>query len=169
MLEGCRRGSPADQRDLYERFFPKVHGLATRIVGRQDADDMTQQSFLQVFRRMDLFRGDSQFDTWLYRLVVNECLQHLRRSKVACASLEFDPMDHRPGSDESSDNRELLDAALGRIEPELRTALVLREVEKLSYSEIAEVLSLPEGTVASRLSKARGLLRQNLIELGWEP
>lgn len=169
IVEGCQRGNSADQRTLYEAFFPKVHSLATRIVGRQEADDLTQQSFLQVFRRIGLFRGDSRFDTWLYRLVVNECLQYLRRRKATHASLEFEPMDHRSRDEESIDYREMLDMALARLDVDLRTLLVLREVEKLSYVEISEILSIAEGTVASRLNKARSLLKQHLIELGWEP
>ena len=78
-------------------------------------------------------------------------------------------MDHRSHPEEGSEFRETLDAALAKLDPDLRTAIVLREVEKLPYSEIAKVLSIPEGTVASRLSKARSLLKQHLIDLGWEP
>lgn len=168
-LYGCRNGDPADQRTLYELVLPKVYRLAARMVGQQDAEDLTQQSFLQVFRKISVFRGESQFDTWLYRLVVNECLQHLRRRKSNFSSLEFEPMDHRSNPEEGSEFREMLDAALAKLDPDLRTAIVLREVEKLPYSEIAKVLSIPEGTVASRLSKARSLLKQHLIDLGWEP
>lgn len=168
-LNGCRKGDPADQRMLYELVFRKVYRLAARMVGQQDAEDLTQQSFLQMFRKISVFRGESQFDTWLYKLVVNECLQHLRRRKSNCSSLEFEPMDHRSNPEQGFEFREMLDAALAKLDPDLRTAIVLREVEKLPYSEIAKVLSIPEGTVASRLSKARSLLKQHLINLGWEP
>ena len=78
-------------------------------------------------------------------------------------------MDHKPNHERDLDHKELMEHALARLEPELRSLFLLREVEKLSYAEIAAALQIPEGTVASRLSRARQLLKQYLIELGWEP
>ena len=78
-------------------------------------------------------------------------------------------MDLSPDSFVNVDDKELLEQGLGRLEPELRSAFLLREVEGLTYSEIAEALEIPEGTVGSRLNRARRELKQHLIELGWEP
>jgi RNA polymerase sigma-70 factor (ECF subfamily) len=141
-----------------------------RMVGLNDADDLLQQVFLQVFRSLSQFSGQSRFETWLYRVSVNESLQHLRKQRRRrWVSLEGDFMDRQPDQERDFDHKELMEHALARLEPELRSLFLLREVEKQSYAEIAAVMQIPEGTVASRLSRARQLLKQYLVELGWEP
>ena len=113
-----------------------------------------------------LGRGASQ----LYRVSVNESLQHLRKQRRRhWVSLEGDFMDRQTNHERDLDHKELMEHALARLDPELRSLFLLREVERQSYAEIAAALQIPEGTVASRLSRARQLLRQHLIELGWEP
>ncbi len=140
-----------------------------RIAGRQAADDVTQQVFLQVFHKMDQFAGHSKFETWLYRLAMNEALQHLRKERRwNHQPLMHEPMSEHTSEDEQSDDRDVLEQALSRLEPELRSLFVLREVERLSYREIAEAMGIPEGTVGSRLNRARRELQQHLADLGWE-
>lgn len=169
-VAGCQRGDRAAQRTLYELCRHQVYRLAARIVGEQDAADVTQQALLQVFRRIGQFAGRSSFDTWLYRLTTNEALQHLRRKKRWTGSdLPYEPMDEAPGHRRTVEQKELLEQALARIDPQLRAIFVLREVEELSYREIAESLDIPEGTVGSRLNRARHELQQHLQDLGWEP
>lgn len=105
-----------------------------------------------------------------YRVSVNESLQHLRRQRSRrSVSLESDIMDRKLDPVLDFDQKELMEYALSRLEPDLRSLFLLREVEKQSYAEIAVVLQIPEGTVASRLGRARQLLKQYLVELGWEP
>ena len=170
LVAASRRGSRAAQQRLYECCHQRVYRLLVRMVGRGDADDLLQQVFLQVFRTLRQFSGQSRFETWLYRVSVNESLQHLRKQRRRrWVSLEGDFMDHKPNHERDLDHKELMEHALARLEPELRSLFLLREVEKLSYAEIAAALQIPEGTVASRLSRARQLLKQYLIELGWEP
>ncbi len=170
VLAGCReRQRPAQQR-LYELCHQKIYRVMVRMVGLQDAPDMTQQAFMQVYRKIDQFAGQSKFETWLYRVAVNEALQHLRKkSRHKPQSLTHEPMSHHPSENERREVRELLDRALDRLEPELRSIFVLREAEDLSYGEIAVAMEIPEGTVGSRLNRARRELRQYLTELGWEP
>jgi len=137
------------------------------MVGRQEADDVVQQVFLQVLRKIDQFSGQSRLATWLYRVAVNECLQQLRRNgRQRVNPLMHDPVDRSAGSTQRSEHAELLDRSLQRLEPDLRAIFLLREVENLSYREIASALDVSEGTVASRLNRARRLLRQYLVELG---
>lgn len=170
LIAECCDGERAAQQRLYERCHQRVYRLAVRMVGVRDADDILQQVFLQVFRGLSQFRGQSRFETWLYRVTVNESLQHLRKQRRRpWSSLESDLMDHEPNQESEFDHKELLEQALARLEPELRSLFLLREVEKLSYAEIAGAMQMPEGTVASRLNRARQLLKQCLIELGWEP
>jgi RNA polymerase sigma-70 factor (ECF subfamily) len=126
--------------------------------------------FLQVFRKIDQFAGDSKFETWLYRLATNEALQHLRkRHRWDFQNLASEPVSHHRPESERGEHKELLDQALLKVEPELRAIFVLREVEGLAYREIAEAVQIPEGTVGSRLNRARRELQQHLTDLGWEP
>ena len=141
-----------------------------RIVGEQDAADVAQQAFLQMFRKLDQFNGQARFETWLYRLAVNESLQHLRRRRRWTAQpIEKEPVDRGHDDEARSEERELLEMALGQLDPELKSIFLLREIEELSYREIAQVLDVPEGTVGSRLNRARRELQRHLTNLGWEP
>ncbi len=156
LIEACGIGDRDAMQQVYERCSDRVYALMVRIVGRQDADDLTQQVFLQMFRKLDQFSGDSKFETWLYRVATNEALQHLRRRKrepVQSHIVEAttDDPDHLIASEEVK----LIEVALSRLEPELRAVLVLKEHEKLSYREIAESVGIPEGTVGSRLNRAK--------------
>ena len=169
LVEACLADERAASRALYERFARRARFVAARIVGEDEADDVVQNAFLQVFRRLHQFRRDSRFETWLYRLVVNEALQQRRRNRRwPAASLpprELPaPGDGRRGREE----RELLDLALQSLPEDLRLLFVLREVDELSYRELAEIAGIPEGTVASRLYRARVELRAKMVELGWE-
>lgn len=141
-----------------------------RMVGRQDAPDLTQQVFLQVYRSIANFKGHSSFATWLWRVAANEARQHLRRRKArpSVDVLQEPESPHRRHT-EIVEMRELLEQALQRIEPELRLLFLLRQKEELSYGELSTALELPEGTIASRLNRARHELRQHLLDLGWEP
>ncbi len=169
-VAACQRGDQVAQRRLYDASHQNVYRLMVRMVGLQDASDLTQQVFLQVFRKIGQYTGRAQFGTWIYRVAINEALQYLRRTKrTRLRILEQEPMDRSPDSYKNVGDKELLERALGRLDPELRSAFLLREVEGLSYKEIAEALQIPEGTVGSRLNRARRELKQHLIELGWEP
>jgi RNA polymerase sigma-70 factor (ECF subfamily) len=169
IVQDCQKGDHAAQRRLYEVSHQNVYRLMVRMVGLQDAADVTQQVFLQAFRKIGQFSARSQFGTWMYRVAVNEALQHLRRSKRSrLRTLEQEPMDRSSNRQENTDDKELLEQALALLEPELRSAFLLREVEGLSYSELADALEIPSGTVGSRLNRARRELKQHLIELGWE-
>ena len=170
VLAGCRAGECGARQRLYELCHTQVFRLMVRMAGLPDAEDLTQQVFLQVFRTIGQFAGHSKFETWLYRLAVNEALQHLRkRQRWRFQAITREPTsNHRP-EDERGEQRELLDQALARLEPELRSIFVVREVEGLSYHQIAEAADIPEGTVGSRLNRARRQLQQLLTDLGWEP
>lgn len=170
LIVACQRGDRDAQRRLYDKYQAGIFRLVVRMVGVQDAADVAQQVFLQAFRHLDQFAGRAKFDTWLHRLALNECWQHFRRERrTKYVVLDREPMDHAPGPERNANERDLLEQALARLEPELRAVFVLREMEGRRYNEIAQVLEINEGTVASRLSRARRLLRKYLIDLGWEP
>ncbi len=170
LVERCREGDPSAQRQLYEVCLPRIYRLAVQLVGAQDAADVTQTVFLQAFRRLDQFQGASKFETWLYRLAVNESLQFLRRrQRRRWLPLASEPEADRDRSRSALEARELLDMALSEIDPELRAIFLLREWEQMSYEEIAESLDIPAGTVGSRLNRARKQLQSVLTRLGWRP
>lgn len=168
IVVGCQRGDRVAQRHFYDLCQQNIFRLVARMVGLQEATDVTQQVFLQAFRSMGQFNGRSRIETWLYRLAVNESLQYLRRNRRwKYQTLDWEPMDDsHPGED--TERKEMLEQALARIAPELRSIFLLREVEGLSYQDIAEALQIPEGTVGSRLNRARRDLKQQLSELGFE-
>lgn len=165
VVQACRQGDRTAPRRLYDACHHSVFRLAVRMVGLQDAADVTQQVFLQAFRSLSQFNGRSRFETWLYRLAVNESLQHLRRNRRwHYHALDWEPMDESQHG-EDSERKEMLEQALAQIDPELRSIFLLREVEGLSYHDIADALQIPEGTVGSRLNRARRELRQFLSDI----
>ena len=153
--------------DLYQK---QVYNLALRTVGNpEDAADMTQEAFLRAYRAIGSFRGDSKLSVWLYRLTQNVCIDFLRsRGRRPAVSLtveneedevqELDVADDRFDPEVQYQRTALRDAVrrvLDELPEDYRTILVLREINGLSYAEIGEQLQLEEGTVKSRLFRAR--------------
>jgi len=169
VLQGCCAGDREAQRRLYELRHAQVYRLVLRMVGQEDAQDLVQQVFLQLFRKIGQFAGHAKFDTWLYRLATNEALQYLRkRKRWTFETLAVDPASSQVSTADRNEQSELLEVALGRLEPDLRAVFILKELEKLSYRDIAASVGIPEGTVGSRLNRARRELQKHLADLGWE-
>ncbi|HMO15787.1 MAG TPA: RNA polymerase sigma factor [Pirellulaceae bacterium] len=159
------------QRRIYEKYGNQVYRTIERIVGQSDADDVLQDAFIRLFQKLPTFRFESAFSTWIHRVMVNEALQHLRKRKRKLMTTNFDrqpepEIDKRPFI--ASEVAEVITQAMKQIEPELRRIFELKAIDELSYAEIAEIVGIPEGTVGSRLNRARRELRDQLIELGWE-
>ena len=169
VVAACQRGESDARQRLYEVCNQKVSRLVIRMVGSQEAPDLTQQVFLKLFRSIGQFGGHARFETWLYRLVVNECLQFFRSNgRVPRGTSPTELLDRRPAHTTQIQHRELLELALQRIDPDLRCIFLLREIDGLSYDKIAKVLDISAGTVGSRLNRARAQLQERLYELGWE-
>ena len=138
--------------------------------------DIAQEAFLSAWRGLPSFRGDAEFATWLYRLTSNAAIDHLRRMKRQRGEVSLDDadlcltaIDASPGPQEAAEGRELqqaVSAGLLQLSGDHRQVLVLREIQELSYEEIAQVLELDLGTVKSRISRARKALRKILLESG---
>lgn len=168
LIRACIDGDPDALGRLYERCSGRVYALMVRMVGRQDADDAMQLAFMQIFRKLDRFSGGSSLETWIYRVATNEALQFLRRRKRDNVdTLSLEPESKVSQSGLRLEDAEMLEAGLAKLEPELRAVLTLKEVQELSYAEIAEIMDIPEGTVGSRLNRARRELRDELERLGW--
>lgn len=161
LIELCLRGERLAQRQLYEQYAGRVYRLMYRMVGPADADDLTQQVFLCVFHKLNKFQHRSTFATWLFRVAANEALQFLRRQQAECKIFCLrDIAVETACATDQFDERDLLEWALSQLEPDLRATFLLRVIDELSYFEIAMSLDIAEGTVASRLSRARRCLRE---------
>jgi RNA polymerase sigma-70 factor, ECF subfamily len=180
ILRGLRAGIDDAYEHLIARYQQPVYGIAYRLLGNSaDASDVVQEVFLKVFRGVGSFREHSSLRTWMYRIAVNEAHNHHRwfsrhcRREVAMedagdssAALESaahpgrSPFEHAV----ESENRTLIEEALANINPVFRTAVVLRDIENLSYEEIAEILQVSMGTVKSRILRGREALRRELTQ-----
>jgi RNA polymerase sigma-70 factor (ECF subfamily) len=168
LVQACQRGESDAFRALFERYKDKVYSIAFRFSGNQaTAMDISQETFLKLFSTIRSFRGDSSFDTWIYRIVVNSCMDHRRRSwRLLPLALEYSSKLRQPGDCLGEMLRSEMSgrvrAAVDRLSPDLRIAVVLRYTEGLSYQEMAEVLGCSTGTVASRLNRAHKMLEKRL-------
>jgi RNA polymerase sigma-70 factor (ECF subfamily) len=162
-----RYGDPEAFEEIYQRFEQMVFGLALRMSGdREEAADLTQETFLRVFRHLGGFRGRSSLKTWVYRITLNCCRSKLRRrsrrpSQEPPEHLE-ELADHRADPEERTLSHDLgrqLAAAIASLPLAFREAVVLRDVQGLSYGEIGDVLGLRIGTVRSRIARGRERLR----------
>jgi len=169
LVAGCQAGNREARRLLYELFHAATYRLLVRMVGLQEAPDLLQEVFLQVFAKIGQFSGHSRFSTWLHRVTANTALQFLRKSRRQRQSVvNTDPADLPAANDRHGQDQELLQAALQKVDPTLRALFLLRELEGPSYREIAQTLGIAEGTVGSRLNRVRRELREHLAALGWE-
>jgi RNA polymerase sigma-70 factor, ECF subfamily len=168
-IAACQRGDRAAFRRLFEAYRRRVYSTARHILGSDAAaKDATQQVFLTAWRHLGRFQSESEFSPWLYRVAVNTCLSERRRSGRYS---DREPEDHERFAVAGAPQEQAVlarevEAALGRLSPKLRVALVLRHVEGLSYEEIGVVLGCNLGTVASRLSRGQQALAKLLARDG---
>lgn len=164
LIEGCRK---------------KVYNISLRFLGNQeDAMDISQEVFIKIFRSLESFKGNSSFDTWVYRMTVNLCLDELRKRKNKNVisidesfpsedgdfKKQFD--DKSPGPDvlaERKETKRIIEDAVNSLNEEHRTAIILRDIQGFSYEEVARLINCPEGTVKSRINRARQALRNILF------
>ncbi|MBN2196620.1 MAG: sigma-70 family RNA polymerase sigma factor [Polyangiaceae bacterium] len=165
--------------ELVQAYEGRVFRLVFRMVGRRsEAEDMAQEVFVQVFKAIGQFRGESKLSTWIYRIATNLCknrVKYLTRRHEG-SQTELEPMAERaPLEDakgvtfgdvarpdqlvEGFQLESIVHRCIAELEPDFREALILRDVEDLSYEEIAEITGLPDGTVKSRIHRARAMLK----------
>ncbi len=171
-------------REMVEEYGDRVVSLTYRMLGnREEAEDLSQEVFITIFKSIESFRGDSKFSTWLYRVTANHCKNRIKylarrhdrdraelneRVEVASAggsSVGAPRPAPRPDAQlEGAQLEQVLQQAIADLEEEQRILVVLRDVEDLSYEEICAITELPEGTVKSRLHRARMALRKKLLK-----
>lgn len=175
LVERCLAGDSEAWEDLVRQHTRRVYALCYRFTGRDsEAQDLTQDVFLRVFRALGSFRStEGCFTTWLTRLTRNLLIDHYRRTRnqrITDSIEEQLPRVEqgfvavaRPDSQLAGrEASEMLQAALGKLSPELRETIILRDLQEMEYREIADVLEIPEGTVKSRLNRGRAELARLL-------
>jgi RNA polymerase sigma-70 factor (ECF subfamily) len=185
LVARLRRGERAAYEELIGTYQSVVYGLAFRLLGDpEEARDIAQETFLKAYRHIGTFRGECGIKTWLYRMTVNQASNQRRwwrrRHKGETVSLDAprgetastlgDAIPSNGRSPEqmalAAERQRLLMSALDALKHDYRAAVVLRDIEELSYEEIAETLDVPVGTVKSRIARGREELRRRLEEMG---
>jgi RNA polymerase sigma-70 factor (ECF subfamily) len=184
LLEKCIQGDNKAFEELIEQYSQRLFNVIYRIVSnKHDADDIYQNVVFKAYKSIKNFKIKSSFFTWIYRIAVNECLDTIKKSnnnnivyidkpiETDDSEITTQIMDKSGGPEEKYENKELrgkIIFALESIKEDFKIVIVLRDIQGLSYEEIAEILKCPEGTVKSRLNRARDMLKsklKNLLEL----
>jgi RNA polymerase sigma-70 factor (ECF subfamily) len=168
LLDRCLAGEDSAWEALLKSYNRKIYNLCYRFTGRaEEAEDVTQEVFIKVFQTLKSYHAaQGSFTTWLNRVARNHLVDHYRRARKdrVTSSLEDElpeaeqhPSPHMEptGQVESRERREVLQQALDKLSPDLREAVILRDLHDLDYEEIAQVLSVPQGTVKSRINRGR--------------
>lgn len=177
-IERLKRHDERAFLELVQIYQARVYKLVLRMLGRrEEAEDMAQEVFVQVFKAVSTFRADSKLSTWIYRIAINVCknrIKYLSRRKND-AQDEYDSseehvdleLSHGTVSQLSRPDQlvegyqleRIVERAIAELEPDFREILVLRDIEDLSYEELSAITGLPDGTVKSRLHRARSMLK----------
>jgi RNA polymerase sigma-70 factor (ECF subfamily) len=172
IIGACKKGDRDAFHDLFEAHKDRVYTIAFHYSGNEAmARDVTQQVFLKLFTSINQFHEDSQFTTWLYRIVANACTdEHRKRRRFVPFSPEIEvrTMVEKGSQEEAYHRREVaasVRGAIAELTPKLRLPILLKYVEGLSYDEIAESLGLSIGTVSSRLNRGHKMLARKLDHL----
>ncbi len=164
LVKLCRQGNREAQRELYDRTSERIYRLLLRMTGNpDDAFDLAQDAYVKAFTRIEQFDGRSSVETWLYRVAVNEALQHLRRAgRERAKRRDLAPLNVSGADNDVGDIGLDIRDAVNALSPSDRAMIFLRYQEGLDYRAIAQVCDCATGTVASRLNRARREMRSNL-------
>jgi RNA polymerase sigma-70 factor (ECF subfamily) len=177
VIDACRQGDREAFRVLYEAYSDKVYSMALYFFHGDAAmaADVTQHVFLKLITNIRQFRGESGFATWLYRFVVNACVDRTRSGDARAKSTDPAVLEDLPAPSSLEDEFERhevaqsVQAAVSALAPKIRIAILLRYFDDLSYAEMAQVLKCSIGTVASRLSRGHEILARQLAEFSDSP
>ena len=169
LIRQFKAGDPATFDPVVQTYQDRIYNLCYYLLGNpQDAEDAAQEVFIKAFRNLKDFRPEASLYTWLYRIGVNTCLDHKRKSRTHAfkdESLAEGLPSNEPSPEQSYQSKEIgqaINSALNRLSKNSRAVIVLKEIEGLSYEAIAEVLNTSVGTVKSRISRTREELRRFL-------
>ncbi len=166
LMRRCRTGDQHAQSEVYALTSSRIYRLLLRMTGnRDDASDLAQETYVRAFSRIDQFDEHASFETWLFRIAINEALQLKRRAKSSATHLKQMPPRAFAESERDHQDRKLdVRDAIAALEAKHQAVLLLRYQEGLNYREIAKIMGCAEGTVASKLNRARDQIRNLLQE-----
>lgn len=178
LIAECLQGRPEAFGQLVTRYQDRLYGtLVTMLGSAEDARDVAQEAFVQAYQKLDSFRGQSAFYSWLFRIALNSSVDLHRRQRRPTVSIDAareqtgtEPTDFHPETSpsfsiERTERQELVKTALAKLSPEYRQVLVLKEMEDMKYEEIAALVKIPVGTVRSRIHRGRAELKEILEKL----
>src|SRR5438094_1785968 len=179
LIQRCLSGDQRAWDEIVRTYWRKVFNVAYKFVGKHDeAEDLTQDIFLKIFKSLDTFDRRANFQTWLISVSRNLCIDHYRSVRKERETIDRDvdanelaPASHDRGPMAALEQRDrvmLLRQALSALPATLRTAVLMRDIQELSYQEIADKLRLPEGTVKSRINRGRNELARQIRKLRGE-
>ncbi len=174
LIKRAVKGDSDAFETLIRAHESRMYAVTLRMCGsREDAQDCLQEAMLRIYKAMDSFRGQSSFGTWVYRITMNTCLDELRRRKVrqstsldAMLETGWSPTDETNTPEKNSlrnEQRRSIEKAIATLPEDMRSAVVLRDIQGFSYEEIAQILSANVGTIKSRISRGREKLREALM------
>ncbi len=179
LIEKSKQGDIESFEILIKSYQTLAYNIAFRMLGNiEDANDATQDALVKVFKSIQSFQGQSSFSTWLYRIVTNTCLDELRKRKRQKVYSYHNPVEMEDGGmerdvvDPNSNTEEILEKreeikniqdAIQALPEQHRTMIILRDIKGLSYEQISEILDCPNGTIKSRISRARMALKEIII------
>lgn len=169
LIRRCQRGDPEAFAELVDAYKKPIYNLAFRMLcDREEANDITQDTFLRVYRNLDKYKPEHKVSTWIYTIASNLCIDRLRKLKGNVQELDFNFPDHRPLPEEQlmqSQMRRDIDEAINQLPEKYRLVIVLRHLNELSYEEIASALAIPVNTVKTHLFRGREMLKQTLLSM----
>mgnify|MGYP000521873486 CR=1 FL=1 len=168
LIADCRRGRQKAQKELYERFAPKMLGVCFRYIhDRDEAEHVMIGGMVKLFEKLSQYQGDGSFEGWVRRIMVNESLMYIRKNKNMSLEVEVDKADSEPDFQSLESNLETADlmALIAELPVGYRTVFNLYAIEGYNHKEIAEMLKINENTSKSQLSRARKILQTKLLQL----
>lgn len=171
LIKGCLRREPSAQQQLFDMYSSKMYGLCYRYVRHSmEAEDILVTAFTKIFERIDQFKGEGSFEGWIRRIMVNEALTYLRKSRNMYLETELEQADREPDYDQLSDHLEAEDLLkmIQELPAGYRLVFNMYAIDGYSHKEIAEQLGISENTSKSQLSRARVYLQKLLAESGWQ-
>ena len=178
LITECLQGRTDSFGQLVTRYQERLFGTLVTMLGSvEDARDVAQEAFVQAYQKLDSFRGQSAFYSWLFRIALNSSVDHHRRQRRPTVSIDAareqtgaEPTDLHPDTSpsfsiERTERQKLVQLALSKLSPEYRQVLILKEMEDMKYEEIAAAVKIPVGTVRSRIHRGRAELKDILEQL----
>lgn len=170
MIAACRRGVRQAQQQVFELYSRRMYGICSRYVKNpMEAEDILVTGFTKVFERIGQFKGDGSFEGWIRRIIINEALTSLRKSRSMVVETDLEKADREPDYQQLADHLEEQDLLnlIGKLPAGYRVVFNLYAIDGFSHKEIASQLGISENTSKSQLSRARVYLQKLLTEGGW--